>query len=229
MQGYPACRRRVKTGPCRVSSGWLLSLGSSAQSEFGRTGVVGVEQWAEIRRMHFVGGLSQREIHRRTGLHRDTIRRAIASDEPPVYRRPPKGSKLDPFKPEIHRLLGEDHRLPGQRIRELLAPLGCSAGKTVVDDYLREVRPLFAPAPRTFQRTVYRPGEVCQFDVWQPRDDVPVGHGQTRRGWVVVACLGYSRAGAGVLVFSKETEDLAGIAGCLERLGGLPRELVWDR
>jgi hypothetical protein len=33
-----------------------------------------------------------------------------------------------------------------------------------------------------------------------------------------------------VLVFSKETEDLlAGIAGCLERLGALPRTLVWDR
>ena len=116
------------------------------------------------------------------------------------------------------------------RVRELLELLGCSAGKTVVDDYLREVRPLFAPPPRTFQRTIYRPGEICQFDVWQPRAEVPVGHGQTRQGWVVVACLGYSRAGAGVLVFSKETEDLlAGIVGCLTRLGALPRELVWDR
>jgi transposase len=192
--------------------------------------VVGVEQWAEIRRMHFVGGLSQREIRRRTGLHRDTIRRAIAAEEPPVYRRAAKGSKLDEFKPEIHRLLGEDPKLPGQRVRELLEPLGCSASKTVVDDYLREVRPLFAPPPRTFQRTSYRPGEICQFDVWQPREEVPVGHGQTRQGWVVVACLGYSRAGAGVLVFSKETDDLlAGIAGCLTRLGALPKELVWDR
>jgi hypothetical protein len=41
---------------------------------------------------------------------------------------------------------------------------------------------------------------------------------------VVIACLGYSRAGAGVLVFSTQTQDLlAGIAGCLERLGGLPK------
>ena len=63
-----------------------------------------------------------------------------------------------------------------------------------------------------------------------PRAEVPVGHGQTRRGWVVVACLGYSRAGAGVLVFSTQTEDLlAGIAGCLQRLGALPKTLVWDR
>jgi hypothetical protein len=31
-------------------------------------------------------------------------------------------------------------------------------------------------------------------------------------------------------VFSRETEDLlAGTAGCLQRLGGLPKTLVWDR
>jgi transposase len=192
--------------------------------------VVGVEQWAEIRRLHFVKGLSQREIGRRTGLHRDTIRRAINSSEPPVYRRAPAGSKLDPFKDEIHRLLRDDPKLPGVRVRELLDPLGCTASKTVVDDYLREVRPLFAPARRSFQRTVYRPGEICQFDLWQPREEIAVGHGQVRRGWVVIACLGYSRAGAGVLVFSRETHDLlAGIAGCLQRLGGLPGTLVWDR
>ncbi len=192
--------------------------------------MVGVEQWAEIRRLHFVRGLGIREIHRQTGLHRATIRRAIESDRPPSYRRPGRGSKLDPFKDEVHRLLREEPTLPGQRVRELLEPLGFVGSKTIVDDYLREVRPLFAPRPRTFQRTVYRPGELCQFDVWQPREEVPVGHGQTRTGWVVVACLGYSRAGAGVLVFSKETPDLlAGIAGCIERLGALPGTLVWDR
>jgi transposase len=59
--------------------------------------VIGVEQWAEIRRMHRVERLSIREIHRRTGLHRKTIRRALVADEPPVYRRAPGGSKLDPF------------------------------------------------------------------------------------------------------------------------------------
>jgi transposase len=120
--------------------------------------VVGVEQWAEVRRLFFVRGLSQREIHGRTGLHRDTIRNVINSDRPPNYERAPSGSKLDPFKEEIHRLLKGDSRLPGQRIREL----GFDGGKTIVEDYLREVRPLFEP-PRTFQRTIYRPGEICQF------------------------------------------------------------------
>jgi len=189
-----------------------------------------VEQWAELRREHFVGGKSIKQLARSTGLSRNTIRRALRSERPPSYRRAPQASVLEPFKDEIHRLLRADPKLTGVRVRELLEPLGCTAGKTVVDDYLRGVRPLFAPPPRAFQRTVYRPGEIVQFDVWQPRKEVPVGHGQTRRGWVVVACLGYSRAGAGVLVFSTQAEDLlAGIAGCLERLGGLPGTLVWDR
>jgi transposase len=204
--------------------------GFVAQSELGGTEVVGVEQWAEVRRLHFVRGLTQREIHRRTGLHRDTIRNAIKSDRPPKYERAPAGSKLDPFKDEIHQLLREDPKLPGQRVRELITALGFDGGKTIVDDYLREVRPLFAPRPRTFQRTVYRPGEVCQFDLWEPRAQLPVGHGQTRRGWVVIACLGFSRAGAGALIFSKQTPDLlAGIARCLWSLRGLPQTLVWDR
>jgi transposase len=178
-----------------------------------------VEQWAELRREHFVGGKSIKELARATGMSRNTIRRALRSETPPGYRRAPKAGVLEPFKTEIHRLLKDDPKLSGVRVRELLEPLGCTVCKTVVDDYLREVRPLFAPPPRSFQRTVYRPGEICQFDVWQPRAEVAVGHGQVRQGWVVVACLGYSRAGAGVLVFSKETEDLlAGIAGCLTRL-----------
>jgi hypothetical protein len=63
--------------------------------------------------------------------------------------------------------------------------------------------------------------------VWEPRAEIPVGHGQTPRGWVVLACLGYSRAGAGALIFSAQTADLLfGIRRCLWRLGALPRTLV---
>jgi hypothetical protein len=90
----------------------------------------------------------------------DTVRRALRA-KAARYERRPAPSKLDPFKEEIHRLLGEDAKLPGQRMGELIEPLGYTGSKTILDDYLREVRPLFAPPPRTFQRTTYRPGEVC--------------------------------------------------------------------
>jgi transposase len=191
--------------------------------------VIDVEHWAEIRRMHFIDGVSIREIHRRTGLHRETIRRALAGKRPPAYRRAQAPSKLDPFKEEIERLLRSDHRIPGTRIRELIAELGYEGGKTILDDHLREVRPRFAPR-RTYQRTVYRPGEICQFDLWEPREEIPVGHGQTRRGWVVTSALGYSRAGAGALIFAKRAPDILwGMGRCLAKLGALPETVVWDR
>jgi transposase len=192
--------------------------------------VVRVEQWAELRRLHFVGGVSIRELQRRTGLHRKTIRRALRGDEPPRYRRRVGASKLDPFKAEIQRLLREDPRLPTIRVLELITELGFDGGKTLVYDYVAELRPLYAPRPRTFQRTVYRRGELLQFDLWQLGRELPVGHGQTRRGWVVVTALGFSRAGAGALIFSKEAPDiLAGLWRCIIRLGGLPGTLVTDR
>jgi transposase len=191
--------------------------------------VLDVERWAELRREHFVRGVSIKELARRFGIDRNTVRRALRSDGPPVYRRAPAASKLDSFKDEIHRLLKDDATLTGVRVRELIEPLGFVGGKTIVDDYLREVRPMF-DLPRTFQRTVYRPGEICQFDLWEPAEEIPVGHGQTRRGWVVIACLGYSRAGAGALIFSKKTPELLwGIGRCLWSLGALPELLVWDR
>jgi hypothetical protein len=141
----------------------------------------------------FVGRLSIKEIVRRTGHGRNTIRHAVRSGEPPRYRRPPRPSKLDPFRDEVHRLLRLDPCLPGKRLRELLEEQGYVGSKTILDDYLREVRPLFLPRPRTFQRTSYRPGALCQFDLWQPGREIPVGRGQTRRGYVVVGCLPYSR------------------------------------
>lgn len=157
--------------------------------------------------MHFLEGLGIREIRRRTGLHRETIRRALRSSMPPAYVRSARGSKFDPFKDEVHRLLRDHPEIESQRIRELLAERGYGGGKTITDDYVREVRPLFLDQ-RSFQRTVYRPGDVLQFDLWQPRREIPVGYGQTRRGYVVVGALGFSRFGAGALVFSKQAPDV---------------------
>jgi transposase len=99
-----------------------------------------VERWAEIRRMRFVERLSIREIARRTGHDRKTVQRAVRSDTPPRYVRAPTGSKLDPFKEEIERLLRADPRLPGTRVRELLQGLGYRGGKTIP-------RPSVAPRP----------------------------------------------------------------------------------
>jgi transposase len=133
--------------------------------------VLGVEQWAEVRRMYRVERLSIRAISQRTGLHRKTIRRALAAEAPPRYVRASAGSKLDAFKEWVCERLREDPTIESQRLRELAAELGYAGGKTIFDDYVREVRPRFR-VRRTFQRTVYRPAELVQCDLFEPREPV---------------------------------------------------------
>ncbi len=155
---------------------------------------------------------------------------ALRSPEPPSYGpRSPRQSKLDPHKAKIHELLGKDGQIPSQVIRERITAAGYRGGKTILDDYVRELRPLFSP-PRTFQRTHYEPAELVQFDLWEPKGPIPVGHGQLRRGWVVSCCSGYSRFGSGALIFSKQAPDILwGMSRCLGSLGALPEKVVWDR
>jgi transposase len=191
--------------------------------------VVGVEQWAEIRRLVLVERRSQRQVAKSLGIARDTVARAVASGSPPRYARPPAVSKLDPFREWICEQLLADPSIQSLRLREMAAELGYAGGKTVFDDYVREVRPRYL-VRRTFQRTVYRPGELVQCDLWEPRELISVGHGQQRRGYVVTAELCWSRVIAGSLIFSKEAPDILwGLGRCLERIGVLPEKLVWDR
>ena len=189
-----------------------------------------VEQWAEIRRMKFVEGLSQREIRRRSGAGRDTIRKALGSAEPPSYGpRPKRPCKLDPHLPRIYELLDDEPGLSGVRIAEEIAKQGYAGGKSILNELLVELRPRFQ-TPRSFQRTSYRPGELVQFDLTEPKREIPVGWGQLRRGYIVTAKLPYSRAFAGALIFSKSWAEIAwGMRHCLRRLGALPNKLVWDR
>jgi len=176
-----------------------------------------------------VEGRSKRAISKVVGVYRDTVTRAIGSKAPPRYVRAPAGSKLDPFREWICEQLRADPSIQSLRLRELATELGYAGGKSIFDDYVREVRPRFQ-VRRTFQRTLYRPGELVQCDLWEPRELISVGRGQQRRGYVVTAELCWSRVIAGALVFSKEAPDILwGLGRCLERIGALPEKLVWDR
>ena len=76
-----------------------------------------METVGKIRRLYFVEKRSKRAIHRLTGLHRDTITRAIETDVPPKYERAPAVSKLDPFKDWICEQLRADPSIPSLRLR----------------------------------------------------------------------------------------------------------------
>ncbi len=184
-----------------------------------------VEQWAEIRRMNRVEGLSQREISRKAGLNRRTVRRALRATGPPDYGpRAKSPSKLDRYRVEIEALLAGNPNLSGVRILEEITVLGYTGSKTILNDLLREQRPRHQP-PRTFQRTAYRPGELAQFDLMELRREVPVGWGQTRKGYLLTAKLPCSKMLAAALIFSKRFEDISwGMNRCLSQLGALPCE-----
>lgn len=103
---------------------------------------------------------SQRYVARTLGVARDTVAKAVASDVPPKYVRPPASSMLDPFREWICAQLTADPSVPPLRLREMASELGYQGGKSIFDEYVREVRPRFE-IRRTFQRTIYRPGSFC--------------------------------------------------------------------
>lgn len=178
-----------------------------------------MEQWAEIRRLVLVEKVSQRETARRLGVARETVLRAVMSSTPPGYSpRPAVVSKLEPFKGWICQELKAEPSVTSQRLREMAVERGYEGGRSIFDTFVREQRPLLAPPARTFQHTIYRPAELAQCDLWEPREHVPVGWGQRRRGYVVTTQLCWSRCFAGTLIFSKEAPDiLAGLARNLSR------------
>jgi hypothetical protein len=128
----------------------------------------------------------------------------------------------------VHRLLREDPRLPGKRVRELLEEQGYAGGKTIVDDHLREGAAVVSAAATHLSADLVSAGRAL------PVRSVGAVAGDSGRRrpdatWLRRGCLPYSRAGAATLVFSKEAPDLLyGIGRCLARLGGLPETLVWD-
>ena len=123
-----------------------------------------MEDWAEIRRLHRAEGMPIKAIARQLGLGRNTVRRALAAEEPPKYQRPVKGSIVDEVEPQVRELLEGWPSMPATVIAERV---GWTRSLTVLKDRVRELRPLYAP-PDPVSRTEYRPGELAQCDLWFP-------------------------------------------------------------
>jgi transposase len=187
--------------------------------------VLSVEDWAEIRRLHRAEGMPIRAICRRLGVSRNTVRRALAAEGPPRYRRPARGSIVDAVEPQIRDLLRDRPDMPATVIAERI---GWSRSLTVLKVRVRELRPLYTP-PDPASRTAYEPGQIGQCDLWFPPVDVPLGAGQVGRPPVLVIVAGYSRVFAARMLPTRTSEDLlAGMWALLAGWGGAPRTLVWD-
>lgn len=185
-----------------------------------------VEDWAEIRRLHRSEGLPIKVIARVLGCSKNTVKAALRSDGPPRYERTRRGSLVDEVEPRIRELLRPT--MPATVVAERI---GWEHSIRILRDRVSDLRPAYLP-PDPASRTTYQPGELAQCDFWFPEVNVPVGFGQVRSPVqlpVLVMASGYSRWLVGRLLPSRAAEDLfAGWWALLERLGGVPKTLVWD-
>jgi len=187
-----------------------------------------VEDWAEIRRLHFAEKMPIKVIARRLGISKNTVRAKLAADAPPKYDRTRVGSIVDGVEPRIRELLQGCPTMPATVIAERI---GWTHGLTVFTARVRELRPCYLP-PDPSSRTTYVAGEIAQNDFWFPDIELPVGYGQTRTAKqlpVLTMVTGYSRMLFARLILTRRAEDLfAGWWGHLSLLGAVPRVLVWD-
>jgi transposase len=175
-------------------------------------------------------GLSVSAIARQSGIDRKTVRKYIQRGlEAPVYGpRKPRPTVIDTFAGYLRERVTAFPALTGSRLYRELKELGYRGGYTAVTDFLRDVRP---PAERGFEvRFETGPGEQGQVDFAQFQvvfTDEPT---TPRVVWLFSMVLGFSR-----LIWARFVvhQDLATVLRChvaaFQALGGVPRELLYDR
>ena len=102
--------------------------------------MIGVEEWAEIRRLHRAEGMAVKAIARHLGVARNTVRAALRAETAPKYEREGPGSAVDAFEPAIRRLLGSTPGMPATVIAERI---GWTRGMTVLRNRVAELRPAY--------------------------------------------------------------------------------------
>lgn len=184
-----------------------------------------MEDWAEIRRLHRAEKVPIKEIVRRLGVARNTVRSALAADRPPSYQRATKGSLVDGVEPQIRALLKEFPRMPATVIAERI---GWAHSITILKDRVRAIRPEYAGIDPA-DRLVHEPGQGTQCDLWFPETPIPVGHGQSAILPVLVMTATYSRFLAAMMLPSRQAGDLlAGMWQLIAGVGAVSKSLVWD-
>ncbi|MHB1812545.1 MAG: IS21 family transposase [Thermoplasmataceae archaeon] len=181
------------------------------------------EDWHMIKSMK-EQGMSIREIARRTGISRKTVRKYIAMDKPGRYSRKGRQSVIAPYinyaKERIDR-----YNLSAFRIYEELKEKGYPGSYTTVKRICRELR-----KDRRIQ-AVYRyetePGKQSQVDFGE------FGHieidGKHRKLYAFSMILGYSRYRYVEFTTDIGTENLIKMhLNAFRYTGGIPSEILYD-
>ena len=191
-----------------------------------------------IRRWHFRDQLSIREISRRTGLYRNTVRKYLRDDTvEPAFKVPERASKLDAFADKLSAWLRTEaakSRKQKRTIKQLhsdLVSLGYDGSYGRVAAFARDwkadrQREQQTSGRGTFVPLAFEPGEAFQFD-WS--EDWAIIGGERTKLQVAHFKLSYSRAFI-VRAYLLQTHEMLFDAHnhAFRVLGGVPRRGIYD-
>ncbi len=169
--------------------------------------------------------LSISEISRQTGFDRKTVRKYLQLKTlPEPQRHPGRKSKLDPFKSYILEKLKEAPYTAARLYREI-KEMGFDGGKTIVKDFIKEVRPKQGvPAVLRYET---KPGVQAQVD-WGELGTIEVD-GKLKKLFCFNMILGYSRMRYVEFTLSIDTPILIQChVNAFECFGGCTQEILYD-
>ena len=185
--------------------------------------MIDYHRFCQIKDLHAHQGLNASQIAKALALDPRTVAYWLAQDHfrPRQPRQVP--SKLDPFKPEIVRLL-ERYPYSAAQVFQRLREHGFDGGYSMVKAYVRTVRPTRQPA---FLKLAFAPCECAQVD-WGSFGAVPVGQTSRRLSFFVMV-LCYSRMLYAEFTVAQTMEHfLACHQHAFEFFGGIPKKVMVD-
>ena len=191
-----------------------------------------------IRRWHFREGMPIREIERRTGLSRNTIRKYLrAGTVEPKFKVPDRPSKLDAFAEKLAGWLrievgkSRKQRRTAKQMHADLVALGYDGSYNRVAAFVRtwkadRQREAQSSGRGTFVPLIFQPGEAFQFD-WS--EDWAVLGGKQTKLQVAHTKLSHSRAFI-VRAYLLQTHEMLfdALTQAFRVLGGVPRRGIFD-
>lgn len=195
--------------------------------------MITLEQYEQIRRMHYLEEKSGREIARLLGLSRQTVTKALQSEHAPEYRlkKAREAPRLGPYQDQLEKLLQENGRLPkkqrytGHKLFELLQAQGYTGSESSVQMFAVRWRKAHK-RPTTFLPLEFEPGQDAQVDWGEAQ---VILDGVQHKVYVFVMHLSYSRR-TFVMAFpaSKQEAFFYGHVRAFEHFGGVPHRLSYD-
>lgn len=166
-------------------------------------------------------GKSLRAIAGMTGTSVNTVRKYLAAGGPPRYKpRPPKPSKLDPFKDYLMQRVeaARPHWIPATVLAREIREQGFGGCEKLVSRFVRSLRPVAKDDPLVRFETA--PGQQLQVDWIEFKRE---------RLSAFVATLGHSRAAYIEYVTDERIDTLVAChVHAFEFFGGVPREVLYD-